>query len=333
VGKFTWNFTRAGLATYARFTKPLALMFLATLLASGAFVSTARADRASRRSRPAARNPKPTSAKAGPLAPRRASPKLTWVPFELTLVPPIHIFHPERKGIAGMGVNVLWGSTDALAGVEFGTLYNRVAEWGVGAQLAGGVNHVGGDFIGIQAAFVANYVGKASSGSFRGDCDCLQVGFVNVVGGRIRGLQLGFANVAWSDGVVVQLGAMNLAHKMGSDRGQWVYVSSGNGTVYTPEYIPAGKVNRDPTKVLRGAQISIANAALRIGGLQAALALNMVESFTGCQLGLVNVADRATGLQVGLLNVTGELKGVQLGLINLASRSKIPFLVGVNVGW
>jgi hypothetical protein len=59
-------------------------------------------------------------------------PDTTWVPFDLTLVPPLNIFHPERKGIAGLAINLLWGTTDELLGAQVGTLYNRVTDVGAG---------------------------------------------------------------------------------------------------------------------------------------------------------------------------------------------------------
>ena len=46
----------------------------------------------------------------------------TSVPFDISLIHPVNFFHPDKKSITGLSLNVLHGTTTNLYGVEMLTV-------------------------------------------------------------------------------------------------------------------------------------------------------------------------------------------------------------------
>jgi hypothetical protein len=247
---------------------------------------------------------------------------MTWVPLELSLFPPLHVFHFDRKLVGGVSANVFYGSTAAMAGIEVG-LVNHENEWGVGLQVGGLGNDVAGDFGGIQIG-----------------------GFGNVVRGRHVGLQLSWVlNAALDDAWGLQLGAANYAQRAPLDpRGGEA----------------RAKVIREAAMV--GVQIGLANGTENFVGLQLALwnendnridglsagifatfahgkpidphaAGHDLDPSWGAEIAPLTWARELSGVQIGVVNVARRVRGLQLGLVNVQTRGPIPFLPIANVGF
>jgi hypothetical protein len=247
---------------------------------------------------------------------------MTWVPIELSLFPPLHVFHFDRKLVGGLSVNVFYGSTAAMAGLE-GGLVNHEDEWAGGVQAGVLGNDVGGDFAGIQVG-----------------------GFGNVVRHRVWGVQATFVlNAALDDMWGLQLGAANYAQRAPLD--------PGGGE-------DRAKVVHEAT--MMGAQLGLANGTENMGGLQIALwnendnrfdgisvgafatfahgkpidphaAGRYLDPSLGAEIGVFTWARELTGVQIGVVNVARIVRGLQLGLVNIQTRGPILVLPIANVGF
>ena len=54
--------------------------------------------------------------------------KYSYYPIEFSLFPPVNIFHAKHKVIAGLSLNIAYGLTTSVYGLEFGVIYNREIE-------------------------------------------------------------------------------------------------------------------------------------------------------------------------------------------------------------
>ena len=53
----------------------------------------------------------------------------------------------------------------------------------------------------------------------------------------------------------------------------------------------------------------------------------------GLMVGAYNQTESFTGLQIGVVNVSRKLRGVQIGALNFNRDGRLPFMLGINVGW
>lgn len=95
---------------------------------------------------------------------------------------------------------------------------------------------------------------------------------------------------------------------------------------------------------LRGYQTAIYGQTRTGAGAMNAVINNSLESFSGVQLGWINVARRfeglqfsfvnyaadLNGLQFGVVNYAEHVKGLQIGLVNIARNGWLPVMVLVN---
>jgi len=236
--------------------------------------------------------------------PRPGPPKRDYHyrPFELSLWPPLNLFHVKNKVIVGTSVNLLYGRSTSVYGLEVGVLMNRELEDFGGVQGAAFINHVKGRAFGIQAAGVANsaerllglqvatfsnmtgaegygiQVSPICNFNEKGDFWGLQVGSANIGGlmnkARVRGLELALlGNIVSGDFIGLQAGAfLNYA----TTSPFVVQLAGGLNAVAGP---------------MRGLQVGLMNTVWK--------------DFTGLQIGLANAANHDWGKSTGKVTYTG----------------------------
>ena len=283
------------------------------------------------------------------------APVLTWVPFDISIVPPVNIFHPERKLIGGFSLNLGAGATAALVGVEVGLVYNRVDEWLVGLRGAAVMNGGAGTRYGIEAAFVGNLGGHASgvavAGLFNhydGAGGGIYVAGLWNTGGSVYGIQVSlFQNAIRDEGVALQVGVLNFAQGALIDFDVISSLAEGNLPDARPDYGLAGiqlGLIANGARNFSGIRIAPLNASvLRMSGLEfglfnwngrgALLASGEIPASGGLMVGAVNASASFSGVQIGLVNMTRRLRGLQLGLVNLNWEGLVPILPLLNLGW
>jgi hypothetical protein len=286
-----------------------------------------------------AASPGLAEADGGGRAPRR------YVPFDVTIVPPLNLFHFERKVIVGVSANVLYGRAAAVYGVEVGGLVNHEREAFGGIQVAGIANYVAGRATGIQLAGILNYAERGGA---------IQVSLLNAGGEGLSGIQLGaIGNVVESTGFQIQISPFLNNAIMEFAGLQISMVNITNQTL--PKTVGScgynceiQEITKYPDARTRGIVIGMSNLAQRMRGLQIAAVINLVRDVRGIQIaGLANASGDVTGLQVspfnfgrdvrgvqiGAINVARRLRGIQLGAINIAYKNAIPVMIGVNAGF
>lgn len=110
------------------------------------------------------------------------------IPAKIDLIPSVSTesFNPNTEA-EKFSLNLLWGATDSLDGVELGTFFNKVKHNAKGVQAAGIGNHVEGNLDGIQIA-----------------------GFFNSASGQTEGVQLaGLANKAGEGNYINQFSTIS----------------------------------------------------------------------------------------------------------------------------
>jgi len=123
-------------------------------------------------------------------------------PIQLSLVTPIQIF-PEADPIVGLRINLLYGRSASVAGLDWGLINHTTTGKSQGLQIGlVGINDA--DFVGIQYNTF-----NISGGSVEG----LQWGFINYAN-YANGLQLGFVNYAKSM-KGIQIGLINIIKQGG----------------------------------------------------------------------------------------------------------------------
>jgi len=105
-----------------------------------------------------------------------------FAPFLFSLITPTQV-PPEDWEIRGLGINLIYGRSQAFYGLEVGL-----------------VNHVKGGMKGLQVGGIANIIDGPSM-SF-------QAGLVNTVRGTLSGLQVGVVNYAYRASLA-QFGVFN----------------------------------------------------------------------------------------------------------------------------
>jgi len=125
-------------------------------------------------------------------------------PIQLSLVPPLQL-HPPSAHIAGLRLNVLYGSNQSMEGMDVG-LINHVRQESR-AFAVGAVNYVGGNAKAFHLGAV-NIV--------RGSEPDLEVGVLNSAN-KLFGWQFGVLNRSNSFRHGIQFGLVNLTDRM--DRG------------------------------------------------------------------------------------------------------------------
>ncbi len=253
-----------------------------------------------------------------------------WTPVGLALWDPVG-FIGSNEDIVGISVNILYGSSHSMSGIEAGLvnhteklvgiqlgfvansdkdvpfglqaggIFNDVDN-GHGLQLAGFGNVAEKSYVGLQLTTLANLVS--------GPADALQTALINNVEGDFHGLQIGFMN--W-DGSTIPV-------PVGPERC--------DGSTCTQQMTST----TFPDSRVIGAQLGFMNVSEHFAGLSVG-ATNIVASDAGgAMIGLVNVAHDVTGIQIGLINVAHGLRGIQLGAINVATDNALPFMVIANAG-
>jgi hypothetical protein len=153
--------------------------------------------------------------------------------FQLTLFPPIGTNGPDgRNCVNQLSLNILWGESAGLRGIELGGILNRELDFVKGVQFAGVANLVTGDVTGLQFTHVINVAGgNVTGGQFSGfmnishDVTGVQSsGFMNIAGsvtgaqasgflniaGNVKGSQIGFINIAENYEEGVPIGFINI---------------------------------------------------------------------------------------------------------------------------
>ena len=146
----------------------------------------------------------------GRIAQRRS--ELEVIAFGASVMPAAAIPRRSRDGVRRGSVNLLMGETAGLDGFELGLGINREREFVRGLQLAGLANFVGGDVLGAQLAFGANFSGTGGEEGAAGELRGLQLagGYNQALGGG-TGLQWAAVNLSRQTFAGLQLGAANLA--------------------------------------------------------------------------------------------------------------------------
>lgn len=177
-----------------------------------------------------------------------------------------------------VSVNILWGTSGGVDGLEVGGIANNVDGDVQGIQVAGLANVVSDDMIGIQFAGIGNMV----SGTTKG----FQLGGLYNRTAETNAVQIaGFFNAAKKDFSGVQLASLFNVAK-----------GEANGLQLSSMFNASGGA-------VKTQLAGILNVGGDVGIAQIAPLLNVGKNVKGVQVGLINVADTVSGLPVGLLNI------------------------------
>ena len=183
----------------------------------------------------------------------------------------------SNQTVNHLSLNVFWGTSGGLDGLELGGFMNTIVGEVRGMQIAGIGNMIGGRLTGSQVAGFFNIgnggmVGLQAAGAF------------NFTGGG-KGLQAaGLFNISleWLTGTQVA-GAFNLA------------ASGIDGTQVGGLFNWSG--DRTDTQIA-----SLINLGKRVDRSQISLGVNIAEEVGGFQIGLINVAGSVDKLPLGLVS-------------------------------
>ncbi|MEM1217885.1 MAG: DUF4974 domain-containing protein [Bacteroidota bacterium] len=212
----------------------------------------------------------------------------------------------SRELTNNLSVNVFWGVSGGVRGLEVSGFGSRVNGHVTGVQFAGFSNVLKGDLRGYQVG-----------------------GFVNAVGGRAQGAQAaGFFNIA-DRGQVVQFSGLGnvVKHEFKGVQFAGVFNVAGENTRGAYQFSGLWNVNKGESALQISSLWNLSRGA-RIGQTSGFFNVSRNGS-TGYQIaGLFNVAQDVNAVQVsGLINVARDVKGVQIGLINFADT-----VGGVTIG-
>ncbi|MBZ0119917.1 MAG: hypothetical protein K8H88_23210 [Sandaracinaceae bacterium] len=279
-------------------------------------------------------------------------------PADIALVSPIHIVHGDRKLIAGLSLNLLYGQTWRMYGLEIGAV-NHELDAQVGLQL-GLVNVVEGDQAILQIGALVNVVGRSANGiqlsglwnhaqhGCRGLClsglgnttdhavvplagdwsgpgeaesGGLMLSMIgNFLGGHFVGMMISTMNFGAFVGGA-QIGVWNTA-LLGMD-GVQIGVANINGSLLTDrrEY---GNMVETRTQFYRNAHDHALLVSL----------FNASQRFTGVAIGLINMASsQAEGVQLGGFNFSDTIdSGVHPFLTQLGAVNGAQDMAGVQLG-
>lgn len=260
--------------------------------------------------------------------------KAAWTPFQLGVVGRYQLFHPSTK-TCGLGLGVLgvqtgdttglllspvYTSSRSLKGVAVTSVYSGSKGEGTslqvalvtfsektrGAQLSGVVGLSDGPLTGLQLSGITSIASRSTTGA--------QLSLVyNISNESLRGFQAAAFNAAGQGTTGVQLAAVGNSLHRPSGRATLEDAARRNWTAQGA-LVYNHASDKSPT---RGLMISgVCNWAR--------------NTFSGFQLGAVNLAGDMNGLQIGLLNDSSGLNGVQVGLFNFEEgRMRLPL---INIG-
>ncbi|MFQ5446289.1 MAG: secretin and TonB N-terminal domain-containing protein [Saprospiraceae bacterium] len=177
-----------------------------------------------------------------------------------------------------LSMNVLWGVSAGVDGMELGGFVNTVRKDVNGLQAAGIGNTAGRNVTGTQFGGLFNYAGGAARG--------LQAaGLVNFAGRAEAAQAAGLMN--WVKGDVAGLQASGLFNRTG-----------GNAAAF--QAAGAFNFNRGDAKVQVSGMFNVARDVEigQFGGL-----LNVAREVKGFQIALINVSDTVSGVPIGLINI------------------------------
>lgn len=233
-------------------------------------------------------------------------------PFKVQFSPlPLLSTRPNNiEGINHFSLNLFWGLSGGLKGLELGGLGNSLRGDMTGMQVAGLVNTINGEGLGLQVAGLAN----SSKGRFRG----IQVAGLSNMSAALLGIQVsGLSNISREAQGLQIAGLGNMASSMKGLQLGGIYNLT-NGELMGAQF--AGILNMAWNSRYAAQFAGIANytstAQLQMAGI-----LNVADTVQGAQVGLVNVSKRVQGMQLGLINVVDSLQGVTLGLINIVRKN------------
>jgi hypothetical protein len=177
-----------------------------------------------------------------------------------------------------LSMNLLWGVSGGVDGMELGGFVNMVKKDVNGMQVAGIGNTVGRNVTGTQFGGVFNYTGGAARG--------LQAaGLVNIAGRAEAAQAAGLMN--WVKGDVAGFQASGLFNMAG-------------GNAAALQAAGAFNFTRGDAKVQVGGVFNVARDVEigQFGGL-----LNVAKEVKGFQVALVNISDTVSGVPIGLINI------------------------------
>lgn len=172
-----------------------------------------------------------------------------------------------------------------------------------------------------------------------GEVEGLQLGTFNEVRGPVRGLQTALLVNVIQDSLrgVSVAGLVGYAAEVNSGLQAAGVLTLSNGATDGAQVAFGGNLSRGS---LRGAQVSAVfnasggssqglqasfgpNVAKHLLGVQASALLNVAETVTGAQIGLVNIGKRVRGTQIGLVNISEEVDGFPIGLVSVSESGGI----------
>jgi hypothetical protein len=265
----------------------------------------------------------------------------TSVPFDISLIHPVNFFHPDKKSITGLSLNVLHGTTTNLYGVELGGAINHASKDAHGIRIAGIANLTGGNAGGIQVAGVWSETAGGCKGLTIGGVvtTCARESWGLHVGGFIAASLMSFSGIQlsllfnWDNVTIDELALM--FEGFGEPR------APGSRSTFEVEYENNAEVTgiqiaglANSAAYLVGLQVSgLVNRSFQdIEGLQLAGLVNYTQDVNGGQIGVVNISRDTYGTQIGLFNYARRMHGVQIGLINVISDNWFCCIPLVNIG-
>lgn len=197
--------------------------------------------------------------------------------FSVSLFHPVGLPWSARYSVAGLSLNIFYGVSSGLYGLEVGGIVNRVKGSVRGIQIAGAVNLVDETVYGLQ---LAGFVNKAKR------CYGICIGGLTNVHAWNKGIQISAVyNFAREGGYGAMItGGFNLTED--PFKGLQIATATWTGGRFTGLQI--GVVNRG--RGLKGVQIGVTNFAC--GRME------------GLQLGFFNFARELRGVQIGAFNVS-----------------------------
>ena len=184
----------------------------------------------------------------------------------------------HKDAPSNTSVNLFWGKSENVEGIEIGCFVNTVTNDVKGVQVAGLLNTVSNNSEGVQAAGLANHTGN----DFKG----LQwAGLVNSVGGDMKGASL-MAKGESLYGAGIQVAGLVNVVKGNMEGIQF----SGIGNIVGEDAI-----------------------GVQIGGI-----FNSNDGDANVQIsGIYNKAAHVNDSQIALINVCDSISGTPIGLINI----------------
>ncbi|MFH0761167.1 MAG: hypothetical protein V2A67_06660 [Bacteroidota bacterium] len=229
-------------------------------------------------------------------------------PFQITLLPPIGTNGPEyRQCVNQISLNVLWGESAGLRGLELAGLANIEHQFVKGIQLAGFGNFNKGNTLGLSASGFMNMTHDLTGASL--------AGFMTT-GDDVKGLAgAGFMNISGKVIGVQASGFMNIADEVtGAQLSDFMNIST----------------------TVEGAQVTgFMNTSGMVKGAQVSGFMNIGEDVTGAQVsGFMNIAENVRGTQVGFINIAENYEsGVPVGLINIIENGYHDFEISTSEIW